>query len=438
MSVDDVAKRLIDYGFHAPTMSFPVAGTLMVEPTESEDLAEIDRFCDAMIAIKAEIDRVGGGGVDRRGLPAARRAAHRPGARRQVGARLHARGRRRSRPGSTPTSTGRRSPGSTRRTATATWSAPARRPRRSRPSDGLSTDPRAAGPAGAHPGARPAAVGGGRRARGRRPGVDRRRPATCRARPRTRSTGSARSPRPWSPSLVHAGSRRGAARARRPDRPLRPGDRVRRRDGAARCSPTLGHAERAGRVLVGALARRARLDALLRGQRRLRRGGRAGGVLPLQQPRVTRCSARPSRGCAGASWWDVVAAELLEPLGMTRTTYLPVAPHAQGYSVDHFTGMLTREPHQDTGAMAPAGQAWSTVDRPGAVGRLPGHRPPRRARPATRSTRWPAAAARPTATAWASGWWRRRSAAGRPHRLDARLPGQPVRGPATPATAASC
>jgi glycine cleavage system P protein (glycine dehydrogenase) len=61
ITVDDVAKRLIDYGFHAPTMSFPVAGTLMVEPTESEDLGEIDRFCDAMIAIKAEIDRVGSG-----------------------------------------------------------------------------------------------------------------------------------------------------------------------------------------------------------------------------------------------------------------------------------------------------------------------------------------------------------------------------------------
>jgi len=61
VTVDDVAKRLADYGFHAPTMSFPVAGTLMVEPTESEDLAEIDRFCDAMIAIKGEIDRVGSG-----------------------------------------------------------------------------------------------------------------------------------------------------------------------------------------------------------------------------------------------------------------------------------------------------------------------------------------------------------------------------------------
>jgi glycine dehydrogenase len=58
VTVDDVAKRLIDYGFHAPTMSFPVAGTLMVEPTESEDLAEIDRFCDAMLAIRAEIEQV--------------------------------------------------------------------------------------------------------------------------------------------------------------------------------------------------------------------------------------------------------------------------------------------------------------------------------------------------------------------------------------------
>jgi glycine dehydrogenase len=58
VTVDDVAKRLIDYGFHAPTMSFPVAGTLMIEPTESESLAELDRFCDAMIAIRDEIRRV--------------------------------------------------------------------------------------------------------------------------------------------------------------------------------------------------------------------------------------------------------------------------------------------------------------------------------------------------------------------------------------------
>ncbi|ANY09191.1 aminomethyl-transferring glycine dehydrogenase [Pseudonocardia sp. HH130630-07] len=61
VTVDDVAKRLIDHGIHAPTMSFPVAGTLMVEPTESEDLAEIERFVRAMIAIRAEIDRVAAG-----------------------------------------------------------------------------------------------------------------------------------------------------------------------------------------------------------------------------------------------------------------------------------------------------------------------------------------------------------------------------------------
>jgi glycine dehydrogenase len=69
VTVDDVAKRLIDYGFHAPTMSFPVAGTLMIEPTESEDLAELDRFCDAMIAIREEISRVGAGELDRTDNP---------------------------------------------------------------------------------------------------------------------------------------------------------------------------------------------------------------------------------------------------------------------------------------------------------------------------------------------------------------------------------
>jgi glycine dehydrogenase len=63
VTVDDVAKRLIDYGFHAPTMSFPVSGTLMVEPTESEDLAELDRFINAMISIRAEIDGIAAGEI---------------------------------------------------------------------------------------------------------------------------------------------------------------------------------------------------------------------------------------------------------------------------------------------------------------------------------------------------------------------------------------
>lgn len=61
ISEEDIAKRLMDYGFHAPTMSFPVAGTLMVEPTESEDLEELDRFCDAMIAIREEMTKVKNG-----------------------------------------------------------------------------------------------------------------------------------------------------------------------------------------------------------------------------------------------------------------------------------------------------------------------------------------------------------------------------------------
>ncbi|WP_342070931.1 aminomethyl-transferring glycine dehydrogenase [Yoonia algicola] len=64
VTVDDIAKRLIDNGFHAPTMSWPVAGTLMVEPTESETKAELDRFCDAMLAIRAEIAEIESGGID--------------------------------------------------------------------------------------------------------------------------------------------------------------------------------------------------------------------------------------------------------------------------------------------------------------------------------------------------------------------------------------
>ena len=94
MTVDDVAKRLMDYGFHAPTMSFPVAGTLMIEPTESETLAELDRFCDAMIAIRGEIGRVAAGEWPLDDEPAAARAAHRRGAARRVGPAVRPRARR--------------------------------------------------------------------------------------------------------------------------------------------------------------------------------------------------------------------------------------------------------------------------------------------------------------------------------------------------------
>ena len=138
VTVDDVAKRLIDYGFHAPTMSFPVAGTLMIEPTESEDLAELDRFCEAMIAIRGRdrpgrLRRVAG-----RRQPAAQRAAHRGRPRRRVDAPVHpGRGGLPGRACPRRTSTGRRCAGSTARSATATWSAPARRSRTTR-TDGTS------------------------------------------------------------------------------------------------------------------------------------------------------------------------------------------------------------------------------------------------------------------------------------------------------------
>ena len=69
IEVEDVAKRLMDYGFHAPTVSFPVAGTMMIEPTESESKEELDRFCDAMISIHAEIDAVANGKIDKQNNP---------------------------------------------------------------------------------------------------------------------------------------------------------------------------------------------------------------------------------------------------------------------------------------------------------------------------------------------------------------------------------
>jgi glycine dehydrogenase len=75
IEAEDVAKRLIDYGFHAPTMSFPVAGTLMVEPTESESKYELDRFIDAMIAIRGEIRAIEEGDLDRADNPL-KRAPH--------------------------------------------------------------------------------------------------------------------------------------------------------------------------------------------------------------------------------------------------------------------------------------------------------------------------------------------------------------------------
>jgi glycine dehydrogenase len=101
ITVEDVAKRLMDYGFHAPTVSFPVPGTMMIEPTESENRAEIDRFCDAMIHIRAEIAEIEAGPGRPRGQSAQARAAHaRTADRRPVGATL------RTAPGLLPASVG--------------------------------------------------------------------------------------------------------------------------------------------------------------------------------------------------------------------------------------------------------------------------------------------------------------------------------------------
>ena len=161
VSVDDVAKRLVDYGFHAPTMSFPVPGTFMIEPTESESLAEIDRFIDAMIAIRAEIADVEEGRDRARLEPTRARSPHDGGDHRRVGAQLLTRG------GCLPGRSLRRQvlasgrPASTRPTAIATWSARALILRRS-PTvrDRGTRRPRAAGRGRLH--ARAAAWPGGR------------------------------------------------------------------------------------------------------------------------------------------------------------------------------------------------------------------------------------------------------------------------------------
>ena len=120
--MQDVAKRLMDYGFHAPTVSFPVPGTLMVEPTESEPLEELDRFCDAMLAIREEIDDVAIGRAD----PADNVLKNAPHTAAEVAAddwtqSLQPAGRRFPRGPSSPrTRCGRRSAASTTRTATGT------------------------------------------------------------------------------------------------------------------------------------------------------------------------------------------------------------------------------------------------------------------------------------------------------------------------------
>ena len=127
ITTEDVAKRLIDYGFHAPTMSWPVPETLMIEPTESEDSSELDRFCDAMIAICGEIAEVERGEADPQNNVLETCAAHPPGADRRMDAALFAREGVLPDARSATTNIGRRLGGSTMSMATAIWCAPARR-----------------------------------------------------------------------------------------------------------------------------------------------------------------------------------------------------------------------------------------------------------------------------------------------------------------------
>ena len=93
VTVDDIAKRLIDCGFHPPTMSWPVPGTLMIEPTESETKAELDRFCEAMLGIREEARAIEEGRMDRKNNPLEERATHGRGPGRRMGSALLARSR---------------------------------------------------------------------------------------------------------------------------------------------------------------------------------------------------------------------------------------------------------------------------------------------------------------------------------------------------------
>ena len=132
LEVDDLAKRLMDYGFHAPTVSWPVAGTVMVEPTESESLVEIDRFCAAMVAIRGEARAIEAGAADPLDNRSSGPPTPWPPSPTTAGTVPTAGARPRFPPGrvSGRPSSGRPWPASTMPSATGTWSAPARALRR--------------------------------------------------------------------------------------------------------------------------------------------------------------------------------------------------------------------------------------------------------------------------------------------------------------------
>ena len=301
-------------------MCFPVAGTLMVEPTESEDLAEIDRFCDAMIAIRGEIDRVAAGEWTPEDSPL-RGAPHTArGAGRRVGPRLLPRGRRSFPTGFDPDKYWPPVARIDQAYGDRTWSAPARRRRRS-PSDAAATRERAASTAPDRTAARRAAGARAGRAAGCprssagvvrdgelvwtgavRRGDAARRPAAGRAVPdRLDHQDDDRRAGP-------AAARRGRARPRRPARraPARRvgyGDRTLARPAVAR----LRHAAPSRPARGGSAAPAAASSELAAAHRRLgARRSPAGATVPLHQPRPSRCSARSSPGTAAQPWWEAV------------------------------------------------------------------------------------------------------------------------------------
>ena len=180
-------------------------------------------------------------------------------------------------------------------------------------------------------------------------------------RPRpTCSTGSGRSPRLITAVLVMQCRDDGLIDLDDPIGKHVPGDRLRVGDGAVAAGPRLRHAERAGGAVVGAVS--GHCDGRpARGQRWFGRGVRAGGALPLQQPGFALLGEAVARR-RDADWFSLAEDRVLAPLGMTRTSYLPQEPYARGLSVHHLANTLTPEPMHDTGAMAPAGQLWSTVE----------------------------------------------------------------------------
>ena len=357
-----------------------------------------------------------------------------------MGPRLLPRGRRRSRAGSTPTSTGRRCAGSTRRTATATWSAPARRPRPSlsEPDADVDRPPRCS--------ARLA------RCAGRRAGCRRWWPAwsATASWPGPRGVGDVpgeRRRRAVPDRLDHQDVHRGAGAAVRDEgaaRPRRPGRRICRR-GRRTATATVrallahvaGHAGRAGRPVVGARPRAARSTTWPRANDGVGRGVRRAPPFHYTNLGYALLGEVVAR-LRGGTWWDSVRDRILEPLGMERTSYRPgrARAGAERAPVHRRADRGAAPRHRRDGAGRAAVEHGR---RPRDVRRVPARRARRRAaqgaRSSGRTSRSPAR--------WSAAWTPQHGLgfqlfrgrvrhAGRPHRLDARLHRDLLRRPQAP------